>query len=38
MNLFSKIPDNFFSILSSRSKTVYGVALLTLFDALTIIV
>lgn len=35
MNLFSKIPDNFFSILSSRSKTVYGVALLTLFDALT---
>ena len=25
MNLFSKIPDNFFSILSSRNKNIYGL-------------
>lgn len=35
MNLFSKIPDNFFSILSSRNKNVYGLALITLYDTLT---
>jgi hypothetical protein len=34
MNLFSKIPDNFFSILSSRNKNVYGMALVTLYDSL----
>ena len=34
MNLFSKIPDNFFSILSSRNKNIYGLALVTLYDAL----
>lgn len=35
MNLFNKIPDNFFSILSSRNKNIYGIALVTLFDCLT---
>lgn len=35
MNLFEKLPDNFFSILSSRNKNIYGVALVTLYDALT---
>lgn len=35
MNLFSKIPDNFFSILSSKNKNIYGLALVTLFDCLT---
>ena len=34
MNLFNKIPDNFFSILSSRNKNIYGLALVTLYDAL----
>ena len=34
MNLFNKIPDNFFSILSSRNKSIYGLALVTLYDAL----
>lgn len=34
MNLFSKIPDNFFSILSSKNKNIYGLALVTLYDAL----
>lgn len=36
MNLFNKIPDNFFSILSSKNKNIYGIALVTLFDCLTI--
>ena len=35
MNLFEKLPDNFFSILSSRNKNVYGIALVTLYEALT---
>lgn len=35
MNLFDKLPDNFFSILSSRNKSIYGVALITLYEALT---
>lgn len=35
MNLFSKIPDNFFSILSSKNKNIYGLALVTLYDALS---
>lgn len=35
MNLFEKLPDNFFSILSSRNKSIYGVALITLYEALT---
>lgn len=34
MNLFEKIPDNFFSILSSRNKNIYGIALVTLYEAL----
>ena len=34
MNLFNKIPDNFFSILSSRNKNIYGLALVTLYDTL----
>lgn len=34
MNLFNKIPDNFFSILSSRNKNIYGMALVTLYDSL----
>lgn len=36
MNLFSKIPDNFFSILSSKNKNIYGIALVALYDCLTI--
>ena len=36
MNFFNKIPDNFFSILSSKNKNVYGIALVTLFDCLTL--
>ena len=36
MNLFAKIPDNFFSILSSKNKNVYGIALVTLYDCLSI--
>ena len=36
MNFFNKIPDNFFSILSSNNKNVYGIALVTLFDCLTL--
>ena len=35
MNLFEKLPDNFFSILSSRNKNIYGVALVSLYEALT---
>lgn len=35
MNLFNKIPDNFFSILSSRNKNIYGIALVTLYDCLS---
>ena len=35
MNLFEKLPDNFFSILSSKNKNIYGEALITLYDALT---
>lgn len=35
MNLFEKLPDNFFSILSSRNKNIYGVSLITLYEALT---
>lgn len=35
MNLFEKLPDNFFSILASRNKNVYGIALVTLYQALT---
>ena len=35
MNLFEKIPDNFFSILSSKNKNIYGIALLSLYEALT---
>ncbi len=34
MNLFEKIPDNFFSILSSKNKNIYGIALVTLYEAL----
>lgn len=34
MNLFEKLPDNFFSILASKNKNVYGVALVTLYEAL----
>lgn len=34
MNLFSKIPDNFFSILSSKNKHIYGLALVTLYETL----
>ena len=34
MNLFNKIPDNFFSILSSKNKNIYGLALVTFYDAL----
>lgn len=34
MNLFNKIPDNFFSILSSKNKNIYGLALVTLYDTL----
>lgn len=36
MNLFTKLPDNFFSILSSKNKNIYGIALVTLYDCLTI--
>ena len=36
MNLFEKIPENFFSILSSKNKNIYGIALLSLYEALTI--
>ncbi len=36
MNLFEKLPDNFFSILSSKNKNIYGIALVTLYDALTL--
>ncbi len=36
MNLFAKIPENFFSILSSKNKNIYGVALVALYDCLTI--
>lgn len=36
MNLFEKIPDNFFSILSSKNKNIYGIALLCLYEALSI--
>ena len=35
MNLFEKLPDNFYSILSSKNKNIYGIALITLYDALT---
>lgn len=35
MNLFEKLPDNFFSILSSKNKSIYGIALITLYEALT---
>ena len=35
MNLFEKIPDNFFSILSSKNKNIYGIALVSLYEALT---
>lgn len=35
MNLFEKLPDNFFSILSSKNKNIYGIALVTLYEALT---
>ena len=35
MNLFEKIPDNFFSILSSKNKNIYGIALVALYEALT---
>lgn len=36
MNLFNKIPDNFFSILSSKNKNIYGLAIITLYDCLTL--
>lgn len=36
MNLFEKIPENFFSILSSKNKNIYGIALLSLYEALSI--
>lgn len=36
MNIFEKIPDNFFSILSSKNKNIYGLALVTLYDALSL--
>ena len=36
MNLFAKLPDNFFSILASRNKGVYGDALIVLYDALNL--
>ncbi len=35
-NLFTKIPENFFSILSRKYKAVYSVALLALYDTLKI--
>lgn len=35
MNLFKKLPDNFFSLLASKNKNVYGMALLVLYDALS---
>lgn len=35
-SLFSKIPENFFSLLSRKYKSVYALALLTLYDALKI--
>lgn len=36
MNIFEKLPNNFFSILSSKNKNIYGIALVTLYDALTL--
>lgn len=34
MNLFDKLPENFFSVLSRKYKAVYSFALLTLFETL----
>ena len=34
MRLFDTIPDNFFSILSSKNKDVYAMALNVLFKSL----
>ena len=34
MRLFDTIPDNFFSILSSKNKDVYAMALNVLFQSL----
>ena len=33
-NLFDKIPENFFSVLSRKYKSVYALALLTLYETL----
>lgn len=34
MNLFEKLPENFFSVLSRKYKAVYSFSLLTLFETL----
>jgi hypothetical protein len=36
LNLFEKIPENFFSVLSRKYKAVYAYALLTLFETLKV--
>jgi hypothetical protein len=36
VNLFEKLPENFFSVLSRKYKAVYSFALLTLFETLKI--
>ncbi|MCI2068721.1 MAG: DUF5716 family protein [Bacilli bacterium] len=36
MNLFDKLPENFFSVLSRKYKAVYSFALLTLFETLKV--
>ncbi len=36
MNLFEKLPENFFSVLSRKYKAVYSYALLTLFETLKV--
>lgn len=36
MNLFDRLPENFFSVLSRKYKAVYSFALMTLFETLKI--
>lgn len=36
MNLFEKLPENFFSILSRKYKAVYAYSLMTLFETLKV--
>jgi hypothetical protein len=36
LNLFDKLPENFFSVLSRKYKAVYSFALLTLFETLKV--